>query len=73
MENDYPITDRLSLCAEQVRLIAGLMLTSTGLQEIESDAFALMLQDLAERLECLTGETAHCLTCASHTAEEGRP
>jgi len=49
------------------------MRSSTGLQEVESDAFSLMLHDLAECLERLTGETAHCLSGESHTAEEGRP
>jgi len=73
MDNENPVTDPICLCAAQVRLIAGLMMAGASLQKVESEAFALMLQDLAERLERITGKTVHCLDIPNLAAGEERP
>lgn len=56
METSHPVNEQLNLIASQVRLLAGLMLAGSNLNEEESDAFAMMLKDVAGRLDRLTGE-----------------
>jgi len=70
MDKQYPITDQLSVITAQVRLLAGLMLAGSSLQEVESDAFALMLQDLAVRLEHVTEASQRCCGCPEHMHRE---
>lgn len=56
MEINHSVNEQLNLIASQVRLLAGLMLAGSNLNEEESDAFAMMLKDVAGRLDRLTGE-----------------
>lgn len=51
MDNNYPITDQIELVAAHLRLIADLMLTGADLKEVDLPAFALVMEDLAVRLE----------------------
>ncbi|WP_428634687.1 hypothetical protein [Sedimenticola sp.] len=51
MEIDYPAVDQLNLLAAQVRLLADLTLEKDNLQGVDPDALALVLQDIAARLE----------------------
>lgn len=57
MDTEFPITDKLSCCSAQLRLIANLMLSGPRLDDDESASFALMLRDLATRIEGLMGES----------------
>lgn len=72
MEMQRPITDQLGLIAGQVRLLADLMLAGPDLQEVESGAFALVLQDLAVRLEGMAGKTEQCSECPLQPQREER-
>ena len=51
MEQHYPTIDQLNLIAAQLRLLADLTLDRNNLQGVNPDALALVLQDLAARLE----------------------
>ncbi len=51
MEMNYPAVDQLNLLAAQVRLLADLALEKDNLQGVDPDALALVLQDIAARLE----------------------
>ena len=51
MEMHYPTVDQLNLIAAQLRLLADLTLEKSNLQGVAPDALALVLEDLAARLE----------------------
>jgi hypothetical protein len=56
MEKHCAAADQLSLITGHVRLLADLMLAGPDLQDVDRGAFAQVLQDLALRLERITGE-----------------
>lgn len=71
MDMQHPIAYQLNLVAAQAKLLAGLMLNVTDPREVEHDALALVLQDLAIRLERL-GEVSECGGNCPHPDREGR-
>ena len=60
MDSQYPITDQLNLIAAQARLLADLTVERDNLQGVATDALALVIQDLAARLERLAEASEDC-------------
>ena len=73
MENNGPITDRIDLIAAHLRLIADLLLVAADQKEVNLPAFALVMEDLAARLERATEETARLLLSETGTDRERQP
>ncbi len=71
MDKHHPHHDRLSLIAAQIRLLADLTLTARNLEEVQGDALALVLQDLAVRLERVAEQSEHCGQCPMRRHREG--
>lgn len=72
MDMQYPITYQLNLAAAQLSMLSRLMLNVTDPREVEHDSVALVLQDLAGRLERLSDVSEQCGTCPLANGE-GRP
>lgn len=54
MDMQHQTKDQITRISSQVRLLSGLMSAGSGLSDVESNAFALMLRDIAGRLDKLT-------------------
>lgn len=72
MDMRYPITYQLILAAAQLGMLSRLMLNVTDPREVEHDSLALVLQELAGRLERLSEASEHCGNCPLANGE-GRP
>ncbi|MCU7917656.1 MAG: hypothetical protein KZQ88_04385 [Candidatus Thiodiazotropha sp. (ex Dulcina madagascariensis)] len=70
MEIHRTIEDELVQIADHIRLLAILMLNLPGHQETEREELALVLQDLALRLERMAEVTRHYPDCSSCAERE---
>jgi hypothetical protein len=73
MDNHYPITDRIELIAAHHRLIADLLLNRTDLKEVDCEAFALVMEDLASRLEQAVRDKASAILGMNGMDRERQP
>ncbi|HEY0720918.1 MAG TPA: hypothetical protein VGE50_06655 [Gammaproteobacteria bacterium] len=73
MDNNYTIRDRIELVAAHLRLIADLLLAAADPKEVNLAAFALVMEDLAARLERAAEETAPSLLSETGTDRERQP
>ncbi len=73
MDTKTPITDQIELVAAYLRFVADLMITGADLKEVNLAAFALVMEDLAARLERATEETARAVLSATGNDRESQP
>ncbi|MEJ2407481.1 MAG: hypothetical protein P8171_25085 [Candidatus Thiodiazotropha sp.] len=72
MDKQYTVKDGLTQCVAHTRLIAGLMITGPGMIDVEVYVYAMMLQDLAVRLERMTEVQWLDSSCPDETQGEER-
>ncbi|MCU7905568.1 MAG: hypothetical protein KZQ76_06850 [Candidatus Thiodiazotropha sp. (ex Epidulcina cf. delphinae)] len=73
MEIHHTIEDELGLIADHIRLLAVLTLNLPGHREREREDLALVLQDLALRLECMAEAARRYPDCSSCAEREDQP